>query len=115
MPVLLLPTAQEGEVEIVDDPENHLLPALATELPRVPLARNLDRVVASALAAMPGQVAHFLIWDRDDPNAMLVSVGKTIDANPADNRIVRVDAHTAAFLDAPDVTGRSREAGSAVD
>ena len=55
---------------------------------------DLDRVVASAVAAMPGQVPHFLIWDRDDPNAMLVSVGKTIDANPTDNRIVRVDAHT---------------------
>jgi uncharacterized iron-regulated membrane protein len=67
---------------------------------------DLDRVVASAVAAMPGQVPHFLIWDRDDPNAMLVSVGKTIDANPADNRIVRVDAHTGAYLDAPDVTGR---------
>ena len=67
---------------------------------------DLDRVVASAVAAMPGQVPHFLIWDRDDPNAMLVSVGKTIDANPTDNRIVRVDAHTAAYLDAPDVTGR---------
>ena len=67
---------------------------------------DLDRVVASAVAAMPGQVPHFLIWDRDDPNAMLDSVGKTIDANPTDNRIVRVDAHTAAYLDAPDVTGR---------
>ncbi|WP_245269973.1 hypothetical protein [Nitrobacter hamburgensis] len=53
---------------------------------------------------MPDQVPHFLIWDRDDPNAMLVSVGKTIDANPADNRIVRVDNHTGAYLDAP--TGR---------
>src|SRR5687768_3106154 len=37
---------------------------------------------------------------------MLVSVGKSIDANPADNRIVRIDAHTGAYLDAPDVTGR---------
>ena len=67
---------------------------------------SLDRVVASAVAAMPGQVPHFLIWDRDDPNAMLVSVGKSIDANPDDNRIVRIDAHTGAYLDAPDVTGR---------
>ncbi|WP_416193083.1 PepSY-associated TM helix domain-containing protein [Nitrobacter sp. TKz-YC01] len=67
---------------------------------------SLDRVVASAVAAMPGQVPHFLIWDRDDPNAMLVSVGRSIDANPDDNRIVRIDAHTGAYLDAPDVTGR---------
>ena len=58
---------------------------------------SLDRVVAGDVAAMPGQVPHFLIWDHDDPNAMLVSVGKSIDADPADNRIVRVDAHTGAF------------------
>jgi uncharacterized iron-regulated membrane protein len=67
---------------------------------------SLDRVVAGAVAAMPGQVPHFLIWDHDDPNAMLVIVGKSVDANPADNRIVRIDAHTGAYLDAPDVTGR---------
>jgi uncharacterized iron-regulated membrane protein len=70
-----------------------------------PLA-NLDTVVANGLAKMPGQVAHFLIWDRDDPDSLLLSVGKTIDADPSHNRIVRLDAHTGAYLDAPDVTGR---------
>ncbi|WP_022721072.1 PepSY domain-containing protein [Rhodopseudomonas sp. B29] len=67
---------------------------------------DLDRVVASAVAAMPGTVPHFLIWDRDEPDVMMVSVGPGIEANPVDNRIVRIDAHTAALLDAPDVTGR---------
>ena len=43
----------------------------ATVPPGTPPA-NLDRVVASAVAAMPGQVPHFLIWDHDDPNAMLL-------------------------------------------
>src|SRR6476620_6291532 len=66
----------------------------AAVVPQGTLPASLDRVVAGASAAMPGQVPHFLIWDRDDPNAMLVSVGKSIDAAPADNRIVRVDAHT---------------------
>jgi uncharacterized iron-regulated membrane protein len=67
---------------------------------------NLDRVVANGLANQPGQVAHFLIWDRDDPDALMLSVGKTIDVDPSTNRIARLDAHTAAYLDAPDVTGR---------
>ena len=67
---------------------------------------DLDRLLANALAKEPGQVPHFLIWDRDDPNAMFVSIGPSITANPVNNRLVRMDAHTGAYLDAPDVTGR---------
>lgn len=67
---------------------------------------SLDLVVKNSLSRDPGQVAHFLIWDDDDPNAMMVSIGKSITDNPSNNRIVRVDAHTGAYLDAPDVTGR---------
>lgn len=51
-------------------------------------------------------VPHFLIWDPDDANALMISIGKSLEANPSDNRIVRVGAYTAAYLDAPDVTGR---------
>ena len=67
---------------------------------------DLDRAVASGLAAAPKQVAHFLIWDPDDVNSLLLSVGSSIDVNPTDNLIIRIDAHTGPFLDAPDVTGR---------
>lgn len=70
-----------------------------------PLA-NLDDVVAAVKAQKRDMVPHFLIWDRDDPNALMVSVGKTIDADPSKNTLARVDAHTAKYLDAPDVTGR---------
>ncbi len=70
-----------------------------------PLA-NLDEVMANTLAREPGHVAHFLIWDRDDPATVMVSIAKSIDDNPADNRIARVDAYRAAYLDAPDVRGR---------
>jgi uncharacterized iron-regulated membrane protein len=70
-----------------------------------PLA-DLDRVVANGLAAVPGQVAHFLIWLDEDPDAVMLSVGKSMDADPSTNRFVRVDAHTGAYLDSPDVTGR---------
>ena len=78
----------------------------AAEVPPGTPPANLDDVMASVKAQKPDMVPHFLIWDRDDPNAMLVSVGKTIDADPSKNIFVRVDAHTAAYLDAPDVTGR---------
>jgi uncharacterized iron-regulated membrane protein len=67
---------------------------------------SLDTVLANAAAKDPAKVVHFLVWDRDDPNVVLLSVGKSIDANPVDNTAMRMDANTGAFLDAPDVTGR---------
>ncbi len=70
-----------------------------------PLA-SLDLVVKNSLTKDPGMVPHFLIWDPDDANAMMISIGKSLEANPSDNRIVRVAAHTAQYLDSPDVTGR---------
>lgn len=73
--------------------------------PGTPTA-NLDKLLANAMEKSPGQVPHFLIWDRDEPGAMFVSVGPSISANPVDNRLVRMDAHTGGYLDAPDVTGR---------
>jgi uncharacterized iron-regulated membrane protein len=76
------------------------------EVPAGTACADLDRLLANALANTPGQVPHFLVWDRDDPNAMLVSVGPSITSDPTKNRLVRMDAHTAAYLDAPDVTGR---------
>jgi uncharacterized iron-regulated membrane protein len=73
--------------------------------PGTPLA-DLDRLLANALANSSWQVPHFLIWDRDDPNAMFVSVGEQITSDSTNNRLVRMDAHTGAYLDSPDVTGR---------
>jgi uncharacterized iron-regulated membrane protein len=78
----------------------------AAEVPPGTKPADLDLAVANGLATAPQQVAHFLIWDRDDPNALLLSVGPSISANPADNRIIRIDAHTGAYLDSPDVTKR---------
>jgi uncharacterized iron-regulated membrane protein len=73
--------------------------------PGTPLA-DLDKLLANALANAPLKAPHFLIWDRDDPNAMFVSVGESITSDPTNNRFVRMDSHTGAYLDAPDVTGR---------
>ncbi|BEV47073.1 PepSY-associated TM helix domain-containing protein [Afipia carboxidovorans] len=67
---------------------------------------DLDKVMEAVRVALPETVPHFLIWDRDDPNVVMVSVGKSITDNPANNKLARVDAHTAAYLDAPDFTKR---------
>jgi uncharacterized iron-regulated membrane protein len=67
---------------------------------------DLDKLLANALAHVPGQVPHFVVWDRDDANAILVSVGPSITSDPSKNLLIRMDAHSGAFLDAPDVTGR---------
>ncbi len=67
---------------------------------------DLDVVVANALKANPGKVPHFLIWDRDEPNTMWVSIGPSIEVNPQNNRLARVDAHTGAYLDSPAFEGR---------
>ena len=78
----------------------------AAEVPPGTPQADLDKLLANAMAQKPGQVPHFLIWDRDDPNAMFVSVGPNITSNPVNNVLVRMDAHTGAYLDSPDVTGR---------
>lgn len=57
IPVLLLPPPGTGpeDVQVIDDPDAHLLPARAAELPRVRLADNLDRVLARAFAPPAGR------------------------------------------------------------
>jgi uncharacterized iron-regulated membrane protein len=76
------------------------------DVPEATPRANLDQLLSNALANALGQVPHFLVWDRDDPNAMLVSVGPSITSDPSKNMLIRMDAHTGAYLDAPDVTGR---------
>jgi uncharacterized iron-regulated membrane protein len=69
------------------------------ELPDGTPHADLDRVVAAGLGHFPGQFVQFVVWDRDEPNIVLLSIGKAPDSDPQENRIVRVDARTAQFLD----------------
>ncbi len=80
--------------------------AKAMEVPAGTPAADLDRLLANALDHARGEVPHFVIWDHDDPNVVMVSVGPSITSNPTDNRMIRMDAHSGAYLDDPDVTGR---------
>ena len=58
------------------------------------------------LSPFPGQVPHFLIWDRDEPNALMVSIGKSLEADPTTIASSASTLTPAPILDAPDVTGR---------
>ena len=37
---------------------------------------DLDRVIAAGTAQLPDQFLQFVIWDRDEPNIILLSYGK---------------------------------------
>lgn len=78
----------------------------AAQVPAGTPAADLDHVIANAMAEAPSEFPQFLIWDRDDPNVIYLSIAKAPDAPSENNRFLRVDAHTAQFLDAPDVFGR---------
>ena len=90
--------------EEIDELLHETVPA--AQVPAGTPAADLDRVVAAGMAHAPGEYLHFLIWDQHDPNVIFLSVAKAPDAPSVDNRFLRVDAHTAHFLDAPDFFGR---------
>jgi uncharacterized iron-regulated membrane protein len=66
-----------------------------------PLA-NLDRIVSAGHDRFPDQFIQFVIWPRDEPNVVFLSIAKAPDADPSNNRGARFDIHTAQFLDEPD-------------
>jgi uncharacterized iron-regulated membrane protein len=93
---------------IFKDEIDHLLheEVEAADVPAGTPKANLDRVVEAGLAKHPDKVVQFLIWPRDEPNVVMLSVGQSYNSDPTRNLIVRVDAHTGQYLDAPDVTRR---------
>ncbi|MBS0245379.1 MAG: PepSY domain-containing protein [Proteobacteria bacterium] len=82
----------------------HETVAAAQVEPGTPPA-DLDKVIANGMAKAPGEFLQFLIWDRDDPNVIFLSVARAQDAPSNTNRFLRVDAHTAGYLDAPPSDG----------
>jgi uncharacterized iron-regulated membrane protein len=63
-------------------------------------------VIAAGLKHVPGQFVQFMIWDRDEPNVVTLSIGKAPDSDPQQNRIARVDARAGLFLDEVHFAGR---------
>lgn len=75
---------------------------LAADAPRA----NLDTVVANGLAKIPGHAVQFMFWDREEPEIVMLSIGKTVDSDPENNRLVRLDSRTGEFLDEVDFRSR---------
>lgn len=59
---------------------------------------SLDRILETARAHRPGEHVQFVVWERDEPDVVLLSVGKSRDAHPDEHRLMRIDARTAAVL-----------------
>jgi uncharacterized iron-regulated membrane protein len=74
---------------------------LAATAPRA----NLDTVVANGLAKIPGAV-QFMFWDREEPEIVMLSIGKAVNSDPEHNRLVRLDSRTGQFLDEIDFRSR---------
>jgi uncharacterized iron-regulated membrane protein len=75
---------------------------LAADAPRA----NLDTVVANGLARVPGHAVQFMFWDREEPDIVMLSIGKAVDSDPQENRLLRLDARTGQFLDEVDFRSR---------
>ncbi|TDH63775.1 PepSY domain-containing protein [Dankookia rubra] len=72
----------------------------ATALPPGTPPADLDRVVAAARAARPGEVVQYLIWE-DDPAILRLSLAPAADSPPDALTTVLVDARSAAVLGQP--------------
>lgn len=75
---------------------------LAADAPRA----NLDQVVTNGLAKIPGHAVQFMFWDREEPEIVMLSLGKAVDSDPENNRLVRLDSRTGEFLDEVDFRSR---------
>jgi len=76
------------------------------QLPADAPKANLDTVVANGLAKLPGHAVQFMFWDRDEPELIWLSVGKAVDSDPKDNRLLKLDSRTAQFLEEVDFRSR---------
>ena len=58
----------------------------------------IESVIAAGLARHPGWVVQYVVWDRDEPNVILLNVAARRPAPRGTQRIEVVDAHTAEVL-----------------
>jgi uncharacterized iron-regulated membrane protein len=75
-------------------------------LPADTAPANLDRIVENGLARNPGHVVQFMFWDRDEPELIWLSIGKAVDSNPDQNRLLKLDSRTGEFLEEVDFRNR---------
>lgn len=65
-----------------------------------------DAFIAAGLAKRPGDHVQFVVWDREEPNAIVLSMAATRTATPENNTNVRVDARTAKVIEGDEAAGR---------
>lgn len=75
-------------------------------LPADTAPANLDRIVENGLTRNPGHAVQFMFWDRDEPELIWLSIGKAVDSNPDQNRLLKLDSRTAEFLEEVDFRNR---------
>src|SRR5258706_2381131 len=66
---------------------------------------NLDRVLAPALVAHPGDVPQYLIWEDDEPALATIVTAPRADTPPDDTHSSVVDTRTATLLGVPQAKG----------
>jgi len=75
-------------------------------LPADTAPANLDRIVENGLARNPSHAVQFMFWDRDEPELIWLSIGKAVDSNPDQNRLLKLDSRTGEFLEEVDFRNR---------
>jgi uncharacterized iron-regulated membrane protein len=91
-----LPLVFHDEISELLGKEVHV-PELPADTPKV----SLDRIVASATAARPGEVVKYMFWDPEKPNAVTMTLAHSVDSGPEDHHVVVVDERTALVLGQP--------------
>ena len=76
------------------------------QLPADAPKANLDTIVENGLAKSPGHAVQFMFWDRDEPKLIWLSIGKTVDSSPDQNRLLKLDSRTGQFLEEVDFRTR---------
>lgn len=65
---------------------------------------SLDRLVEAGRQQKPGDAIQFLFFDRDEPNAAMLWMAKSVDISPEEGKPVALDRRSAAVLQEPKVT-----------
>ena len=75
------------------------------EVPAMPAGTphaSLDRVVAAAQALRPDHVIQFVVFDHDEPDVAVVTLGREARSTEADTTTLAMDRRTAARLTTPE-------------
>ncbi len=82
-------------------------PDVAESMRGAPL--SIDRIIAAGREKRAGEHVQFVVWDREDPNVIILSMAPSRTATPENNVNVRVNARTGRVIEenaaAASVTG----------